>query len=214
MASREMGEYEDLVQALKSSLESRGVLADLTAKVRAEIFKSLNEGEIPPAQARETIIVNQLILSYLDWHGYANAASVFSAEANVNRETGGPTNEQMGEELGVNVDSYPNDVPILYGLVFRNSARTAVDRVVAPRGASGGMGEKVAADPFLERFGGGGGSGGNSGEVGDDKGGFRQAHHRWRQNGGGVGLAEWEKMAWGADEADESIDAGYVELSK
>ncbi|KAJ3098868.1 hypothetical protein HDU97_003681 [Phlyctochytrium planicorne] len=57
-------------KAVKESLESRGVLADMRAKLRAEIFKTIHDHGSRPDPAFETMVINELILEYLDFNGY------------------------------------------------------------------------------------------------------------------------------------------------
>ena len=66
-----MATLEDLRGAVQQSLETRGVLGALQARLRAEIFRSVNdESTPPPPPAPETQLINELIREYLDYQGY------------------------------------------------------------------------------------------------------------------------------------------------
>ena len=68
MASASMGE---LRQALKACLEERGVLSEVRATVRSNIFKCLDEsGHSKPPPSERTSLMNQLIAEYLSFNGY------------------------------------------------------------------------------------------------------------------------------------------------
>ncbi|KAI9331239.1 hypothetical protein DFJ73DRAFT_799891 [Zopfochytrium polystomum] len=219
--------FDELRQALIASLESRGVIADLTAKVRAEIFNCLDEGIEAPAQARETEIVNALILEYLRWQGYESSASVFAAEANVHTKKAQPSlslsssssaaallslsDEELADELGVNAAAYPQNVPLLYGLVFKNSSRATVERVVAPRAISlDHPAATASAAPFAETRGGGlAGLAGGGGVAGRRP---RPQHQRLGRQGWFVGDDDDGRDV--GDSSDVMLEAGFFELSK
>lgn len=73
-----MASIEDLKVAVKESLESRGVLDELRAAVRAEVFRTLEEGETTkPRPEGDTWLLNELIREYLTYHGLRHTQSVF-----------------------------------------------------------------------------------------------------------------------------------------
>ena len=58
-----MAETSGLVQALRETLTSRGVLGRVEAQVRAEAFSALaDESERPPKLSNENLLINELIL--------------------------------------------------------------------------------------------------------------------------------------------------------
>lgn len=68
------------VSAIKEALESRGVLAQLKAGVRAEVFGALdNRGGPRPPLSHENLLVNELIREYLEFNKYRYTASVLTA---------------------------------------------------------------------------------------------------------------------------------------
>ena len=78
MASASMGE---LRQALKACLEERGVLSEVRATVRSNIFKCLDEsGHSKPPPSERTSLMNQLIAEYLSFNGYRYSSPPTSAQ--------------------------------------------------------------------------------------------------------------------------------------
>ena len=63
---------------MKESLENRGALNQIKAKLRAEIFTSLedNNDQIPKLP-QENLIINELIKEYLEFNEYKYTSSVF-----------------------------------------------------------------------------------------------------------------------------------------
>ena len=107
----------ELSQALKETLQYKGVLHDLKASLRAEVFSCLEAEEIvPPTLPNENLLINEIILEYLQFNGYNHAASVLSAES-------GQPDQGLGmmlvkEELGVSqTSSRGSSLPIIYGIV-------------------------------------------------------------------------------------------------
>ncbi|XP_068178056.1 centrosomal protein 20 isoform X3 [Antennarius striatus] len=75
-----MATINELKCAIKDKLESRGVLGQLKARIRAEVFSALEDHKEPgPPLSHENLIINQLILEYLEFNNYRYAASVLSA---------------------------------------------------------------------------------------------------------------------------------------
>mmetsp|Transcript_4493 Transcript_4493/g.6785 ORF Transcript_4493/g.6785 Transcript_4493/m.6785 type:complete len:136 (+) Transcript_4493:558-965(+) len=112
-----MASLEDLKNALKETLDSRGVLSEIKAKIRSEIFSALDDQEVArPKLTDENLIINELIREYLSYNNYHHAASVLLAE------TGQPSEPPfdrayLARELRVAEDSKSRSVPLLYGLV-------------------------------------------------------------------------------------------------
>ena len=62
------------------TLEHRGVLGQLRARIRAEVFRALDEQTEPhPPLSNENLLVNELIREYLDFNKYKYTSSVFLA---------------------------------------------------------------------------------------------------------------------------------------
>ncbi|ESO85787.1 hypothetical protein LOTGIDRAFT_130281, partial [Lottia gigantea] len=70
---------------LKESLETRGVLGQIKARIRAEVFTALNDqSEAKPKLSHENVLINELIREYLEYNGYKYAASVLVSESGMN----------------------------------------------------------------------------------------------------------------------------------
>uniref|UniRef100_A0A8D1VJ35 Centrosomal protein 20 n=1 Tax=Sus scrofa TaxID=9823 RepID=A0A8D1VJ35_PIG len=67
---------------LKDTLEKRGVLGHLKARIRAEVFNALDdESEPRPSLSHENLLINELIREYLEFNKYKYTASVLIAES-------------------------------------------------------------------------------------------------------------------------------------
>jgi len=65
---------------VRETLENRGVLRHLRARMRAEVFSALNEPtDSCPEVSRENFLINELIREYLDFNHYKYASSVLTA---------------------------------------------------------------------------------------------------------------------------------------
>lgn len=70
-----MSSFEDLRNAAKQTLEQNGSLAATRAKLRADIFKTLEDpSEVKPRIPHENLILNELILEYLNYNNLHCAA--------------------------------------------------------------------------------------------------------------------------------------------
>jgi len=113
-----MATLEDLKNVLKETLDKRGVLSQIKAKIRAEIFASLeHESSGKPKLSQENLLINELIREYMQYNSYLHTLSVFT------HESGQPTDpildrDQMARELKVVEDSTTKSVPLLYALIY------------------------------------------------------------------------------------------------
>ena len=115
-----MASLDDLKSVLRETLEQKGVLNEVKAKIRAEIFTALDsENAGKPALSNENMIINEMIREYLDYNKYYNSSSVLVTE------TGQPVEppfdrEYLHKKFGIS--SQPNSgrpqLPLLYELVF------------------------------------------------------------------------------------------------
>ncbi|XP_041893126.1 centrosomal protein 20 isoform X7 [Corvus kubaryi] len=65
---------------LKDTLEKRGALAQIRARIRAEVFNALDDQSEPrPTLSRENLLINELIREYLEYNKYKYTASVLTA---------------------------------------------------------------------------------------------------------------------------------------
>lgn len=69
-----------LVLVLKDTLEKRGALGQIKARMRAEVFNALDDQSVPrPALSHENLLINELIREYLDYNKYKYTASVLTS---------------------------------------------------------------------------------------------------------------------------------------
>ncbi|XP_067912315.1 lisH domain-containing protein FOPNL isoform X1 [Heterodontus francisci] len=101
---------------LKETLEKRGVLGQLKARIRAEVFSALDDQSEPrPPLSHENLLINELIREYLEFNKYKYTASVLTAEAG---QPEIPLDRQfLVNELNVVEDSSTKTVPLLYGIL-------------------------------------------------------------------------------------------------
>uniref|UniRef100_A0A668S114 Centrosomal protein 20 n=2 Tax=Oreochromis aureus TaxID=47969 RepID=A0A668S114_OREAU len=111
-----MATITELKCALRETLESRGVLGQLKARIRAEVFSALDDQREPrPPLSHENLIINELIREYLEFNKYRYTASVLTAESG---QPEVPLDRQfLANELKVTEDPSSKSVPLLYGLV-------------------------------------------------------------------------------------------------
>ncbi|NXQ50903.1 FOPNL protein, partial [Catharus fuscescens] len=101
---------------LKDTLEKRGALAQIKARIRAEVFNALDDQSEPrPTLSRENLLINELIREYLEYNKYKYTASVLTAESG---QPEVPLDRQfLAKELNVVEDASGKSVPLLYGIL-------------------------------------------------------------------------------------------------
>ncbi|XP_076001714.1 centrosomal protein 20 [Genypterus blacodes] len=111
-----MATITELKCAVRETLESRGVLGQLKARIRAEVFSALDDQREPrPPLSHENLLINELIREYLEFNKYKYSASVLAAESG---QPEVPLDRQfLANELKVVEDTSSKSVPLLYGLV-------------------------------------------------------------------------------------------------
>ncbi|XP_065846477.1 centrosomal protein 20-like [Oscarella lobularis] len=111
-----MTTLDDLTTVLKETLESRGVLGQVRARIRAELFKALDEDSAPkPKLSNENLLINELIREYLEFNRYQYTRSVLLSETGQPKE---PLDRRfLTRELGIADDDVTTSVPLLYALV-------------------------------------------------------------------------------------------------
>ena len=120
---------------MKQVLEEKGVLSELRAKLRAEIFESLQIGKELGVNNnkqnhktnasnmtqwnKKELVINELILQYMSFHGLQHSHSVFMSETNYNKRT----KIKLESELLINADEInENDNrPLLYDIIKTQS---------------------------------------------------------------------------------------------
>uniref|UniRef100_A0A8C0DD40 Centrosomal protein 20 n=1 Tax=Balaenoptera musculus TaxID=9771 RepID=A0A8C0DD40_BALMU len=90
-----MATVAELKAVLKDTLEKRGVLGHLKARIRAEVFNALDdESEPRPSLSHENLLINELIREYLEFNKYKYTASVLIAEDHLQKEQGRRANTE------------------------------------------------------------------------------------------------------------------------
>lgn len=65
---------------VRDTLETRGALAQIKARLRAEVFSALDDQtESRPPLSNENLLINELIREYLQFNNYKYTASVFQS---------------------------------------------------------------------------------------------------------------------------------------
>ncbi|XP_025910032.1 lisH domain-containing protein FOPNL isoform X1 [Nothoprocta perdicaria] len=112
-----MATVAELKAVLKDTLEKRGALGQIKARIRAEVFNALDDQSEPrPALCHENLLINELIREYLEYNKYKYAASVLTAES------GQPEvpldREFLVKELNIVEDANSRSIrPLLYGII-------------------------------------------------------------------------------------------------
>ncbi|XP_070580957.1 centrosomal protein 20-like [Ptychodera flava] len=128
-----MSNVQELKSVLKETLENRGALGQIKARIRAEIFNALDDQTDPrPPLSNENMLINELIREYMEFNKYKYSESVFLAES------GQPTTpldrQFLSKELNIAEDRDTATVPLLYGIVAHFLSRSKQD--VTVRGAA------------------------------------------------------------------------------
>ncbi|XP_012686671.2 lisH domain-containing protein FOPNL [Clupea harengus] len=111
-----MASITELKCALRETLEARGVMGKLKARIRAEVFNALDDQSEPrPPLSHENLLINELIREYLEFNKYRYTASVLTAESG---QPEVPLDRQfVANELNVVEDPGARTMPLLYGLL-------------------------------------------------------------------------------------------------
>ncbi|KAJ3151351.1 hypothetical protein HDU89_002190 [Geranomyces variabilis] len=77
--------YDELKDALRTSLTQTNHLPHIRAQLRAHVFRLLHDptdsDSIPPSPSAETALLNDIVREYLHAMGYRHACAVFTDEA-------------------------------------------------------------------------------------------------------------------------------------
>jgi len=152
---------DELKDALIETLEHRGVLGQVKAKVRAEIFATLNDEQVPPPELpRENAVINELIREYLEYNGYHHTLSVLLPESGHPRERQF-SRSNLAEELQLQEDNRSKALPLIYTFTRSLRSRTELPQPITEHVSSGSacrggslQQEALSAPPSMMRPGG------------------------------------------------------------
>nr|XP_006119651.1 lisH domain-containing protein FOPNL isoform X2 [Pelodiscus sinensis] len=101
---------------LKDTLEKRGALGQIKARIRAEVFNALDDQSEPrPPLSHENLLINELIREYLEYNKYKYSVSVLTAESG---QPEVPLDRQfLARELNIAEDPNRRSIPLLYGIL-------------------------------------------------------------------------------------------------
>ena len=115
-----MDSMEKLKSSLKESLINKGILNEIKAHMRQEIYNILdndNDNDInqKPKLTKENIIINELIKEYFNFNGYKFSSNVLQSEV-------GQTNNNLNRndiirELNIIENENNKNKPILYNIL-------------------------------------------------------------------------------------------------
>lgn len=112
-----MASLEDLKNVLRETLEQKGVLNEVKAKIRAEIFTALDSENVgKPPLSNENMVINEMIREYLEYNKYYNTASVLVTETGQPSEA--PFDRQfLQKKFGITATK-GKQLPLLYDLIY------------------------------------------------------------------------------------------------
>ncbi|XP_009466001.1 PREDICTED: lisH domain-containing protein FOPNL [Nipponia nippon] len=127
----------ELKAVLRDTLEKRGALGQIKARIRAEVFNALDDQTEPrPPLSHENLLINELIREYLEYNKYKYAASVLTAESG---QPEVPLDRQfLAKELNVVEDANGRSVrPLLYGIIshFLHGGKEESTQNTLPKGS-------------------------------------------------------------------------------
>mmetsp|Transcript_64486 Transcript_64486/g.153964 ORF Transcript_64486/g.153964 Transcript_64486/m.153964 type:complete len:693 (+) Transcript_64486:111-2189(+) len=112
----EDGQFEELRSLALKVLESRGVLAEVRAHLRACIFEAIDQnsaqrGEAAPHKAQRgphTSLGEELVAEFLEFHGLQHSLTVFATEAQLAELPGAQGRRRMEVAADVGIPSSPD----------------------------------------------------------------------------------------------------------
>ena len=112
-----MTNVNELKDALKETLEERGVLNQIRALMRQSIFEAIESDDKPkPKLTDENLIINELIREYLIYNNYLHTNSVFLSESGQPKEAF--DRNFLAKELNILEDPSSKKLPLLYSVLF------------------------------------------------------------------------------------------------
>ena len=112
-----MTSVEELKNALKETLEQRGVLNQIKAIMRQEIYEAIENDDNPkPPLTKENLIINELIKEYLEHNNLLHSSSVFQSESGQPKDT--LNRDAISKELNIVESEQNKQKPLLYSILF------------------------------------------------------------------------------------------------
>lgn len=125
-----MARIEDLKEVLKETLENKGVLNQVRARIRAEVFNALDDhNEVKPTLSNENFLINELIREYLDFNKYNYTKSVLTVESGQPPER--IDRRFLLQQLNMEETRDSLKLPILYGMLSKFMQNSKHDEKVA-----------------------------------------------------------------------------------
>ena len=112
-----MTSIEELKNALKETLEQKGVLNKIRGIMRQSIFEAIeSEDKAQPKISNDELTINELIKEYLNYNNYLHSLSVFNAETGQPKEM--LDRNFIANKLNINETSSSRQLPLLYSIIF------------------------------------------------------------------------------------------------
>jgi lisH domain-containing protein FOPNL len=113
-----MSKEEDILNVVKEALEGKGVLSTMKARIRAEIFHTLDDKSVQmPKKPKDVYLANEIIRDYLSCMKLDSTLSVLSDEIGESSNEKGVDREFLGGELGFNTIGCDKETPLLMLLI-------------------------------------------------------------------------------------------------
>ena len=114
-----MDSMEKLKSSLKESLINKGILNEIKAHMRQEIYNILdndNDNDInqKPKLTKENIIINELIKEYFNFNGFKFSSNVLQSEVG---QTNNLNRNDIIRELNIIENENNKNKPILYTIL-------------------------------------------------------------------------------------------------
>lgn len=117
MIRDELVAEEDLVEAVKTALERKGVAAQVKSQIRAEVFHTLEDKTVElPDKPPDVFLASELIREFLIKLNLRNTLSVFCEEMGQQGQMD-VDRELVSAELGINTLESDTNIPLLIQLV-------------------------------------------------------------------------------------------------
>ena len=115
-----MDSMEKLKSSLKESLINKGILNEIKAHMRQEIYNILdndNDNDInqKPKLTKENIIINELIKEYFIFNGYTFSSNVLQSE--VGQTNNNLNRDNIIKELNIIENGNNKNRPLLYTIL-------------------------------------------------------------------------------------------------